>query len=161
MNDFDFDDARLDALLRGPGGRGGPRDRPASAPAGFADRVLARVAVTSQDSVSAMFPVAPTPWWVRAAAQPASALALVLAGTATAFAPQLLGVSREAGAWAAALRAALVPALAGGGAGGALRPEPLVLAALAPVLVLASIALYRLGRTLATVRFAPTRSPRA
>lgn len=55
---------------------------PAPAPAGFADRVMARVEASAAVRASLMAPPSSPAfaWWVRAAAEPAVALALGLAG---------------------------------------------------------------------------------
>ncbi|MBI1797549.1 MAG: hypothetical protein HY076_06255 [Candidatus Eisenbacteria bacterium] len=68
-------DRRLDEALSAP---------VRSAPEGFADRVMARVAVTPQRRAPVVtlggFPLAPAlPWWVRAAFEPACVLATVVA----------------------------------------------------------------------------------
>ena len=150
------------------------------APGGFLGRVMARVTVTPQDAPLAAVSSPATeaaaapalaafaffagrdafPWWVRAAVQPASVLALVLASVAVVFAPQLAGVSQAAPQWSAAAFAvvtgAIVPwlvridALAGAdpvaGTGMAL--------ALLALVLLASTALFHLGAALAGARFA-------
>jgi hypothetical protein len=144
----DFDDTDLEALLRGTA------MSPAFAP-GFADRVMARVATMPQDAppgAALALPRDPLPWWIRAVGQPATALALALAGLATGFAPQLLDLSRGAAGWAGAIQ--------GGWIGTALAPgsDPglgLVAAGTSLALLpLLSIALYRLGARITTVRFA-------
>lgn len=58
--------------------------RPAAAPRGFADQVMARVAITPQAParipVMELLPFFQTvPWWVRVALEPASLLAMLLA----------------------------------------------------------------------------------
>lgn len=145
----DVDDIRLDALLRGT--------TPPPAPAAdFADRVMARVALVSQDTPPGLVvavPGDPLPWWIRAIGQPASALALVLAGLATAFSPQLLAVARDSANWGVVVQAWLFgPRLVHH------RSSEFELAAMGLALVLApllSFALYRLGARIATARFAP------
>lgn len=51
-----------------------------SAPAGFGDRVMARVADVESRSVREIVLPSIFPWWTRAAAQPAAVLAFVVAG---------------------------------------------------------------------------------
>jgi hypothetical protein len=51
----------------------------AVAPAGFAERVMERVALARQARLLAWFEPEVLPWWVRAAAEPATALSLALA----------------------------------------------------------------------------------
>lgn len=146
-----------------------------SPPAGFADRVMAEVALTRQGAptlATVTLPGDMIPWWIRAAAQPASVLAFTLAGLATAFAPQLLGLSRNAPQWSAdalvALSGALAPWL--GRASALAGSDPLagtgVALGVLPLVALASIGFYRFGASLATVRFASplarsVRAPRA
>jgi hypothetical protein len=137
------------------------------APAGFADRVLARVATTSQVAAGAAvapglasFP-APVPWWIRAAAQPACVLALVLAGVAVAVTPQLRLAGRVLPGWSADAVAALAGLLAHGTGPAAAIPGhgpwvgAAVTLALLPLIAVISVALYRLGVALATVRPRP------
>jgi hypothetical protein len=62
----------IEALLTG---------QPAPAPMGFADRVMTRVQAVGRPPVPAAewAPLFALPWWVRAAADPASALAFIVA----------------------------------------------------------------------------------
>jgi hypothetical protein len=50
----------------------------ATAPAGFAERVMGRVARARTARLAALAEMDALPWWVRAAAEPAAALALAL-----------------------------------------------------------------------------------
>ena len=135
-----------------------------TAPAGFADGVLARVRVTPQERpaparvlVPAASPAA-LPWWIRATAQPTGVLTLVLLGIAVWLAPVLRAAGAAAPAWGAALFAR-----AAGLAAPLVRPltaylgrDPYVDAAIAlAVLPLAGVlffGLYRLGHLVATPR---------
>ncbi|MEO6461827.1 MAG: hypothetical protein ABIP29_02015, partial [Candidatus Eisenbacteria bacterium] len=152
------------ALLRGPG-------VVAATPPDFAERVMARVALTLQDAAAAMpaparVPSEMFPWWIRAAAQPASVLALALAGVVTAFTPQLLGASLDAPQWSAAALALLTGTLAPslGRADALVGSDPLagaaVSLALLPLVALVSMGLYRLGASMTTARFAPPQAAR-
>lgn len=161
-------DRSVDTLLRSDV----PADRSpgyAAAPPGFADFVMAQVALTPQVKIVgepvrlpglAALPTDVLPWWIRAAAQPAGVLALVLAGVAAAFTPQLLGVSRSVPAWSAGVLARLAGWLAPGivRANAILGGDPWILTgvtlALLPLVALASIALYRLGVVIAATRLA-------
>ncbi len=143
---------------------------PAGAPpatAGFAARVLARVAQTPQ---AAPAPVAPSltaapadalPWWIRVAARPEGAIAFATAGLALLLTPQLHGLARVAPQWGQAalggmsmvLTPWLSPILERAGA------NPLVGAGVAcaflPGIALGSYALYRLGMEIARWRLVP------
>jgi hypothetical protein len=138
--------------------------------AGFAMRVRARIAATAQDppaeSVAAAraraaFELAlrrdAFPWWVRAATQPACALALVLAAFAIVFAAPIARTAQSAPQWSAAAFAlvtgALAPWLARVGT------DPVagtgLALALVPLVLLLSRVLFRLGASWTTVRVEP------
>ena len=105
---------------------------PVTAPASLTERVMARVAamraaaradvatigspVARPRAADTAFggPAAPAlAWWVRAAADPAVALAMVLAALVLWRAPSLIPVAQAVGGWAmAAWRAAFPPTLA-------------------------------------------------
>ena len=81
-----------------------------SAPPGFTDRVMARVAVTPQaaaapraaaGSLAAPFLPPAFPWWVRIAMEPAVLLAAVLAALFVRFGAPILGGAAEVQAWLA------------------------------------------------------------
>jgi hypothetical protein len=136
----------------------------------FAARVMARVRATAQD-VSAESPATARsvaayelpiggdafPWWVRAATQPACALALVLAALAIVYGPQIAHAAWSAPQWSTAVLAvvtgALAPWLVRVGS------DPVaatgVALAVATLVLLLSSALFRLGASFATVHFAP------
>jgi hypothetical protein len=100
--------AEIDALLAAP-----PL---APAPRGFTDRVMARVARADAAVAHATATLSlPLPWWVRIAAEPSTALALLLAGVTLLKANALLALSSSVAAWVAALgtrvAAAPTPAL--------------------------------------------------
>jgi hypothetical protein len=140
-------------------------------PGGFADRVMRQVALTPQVRASRLpafvaLPVDVLPWWIRAVVQPAGVLALMLAGVAAAFTPQLLGISRRAPQWSADALAALSSGLAPWveRANAIVGRDPLtgsvVLLALLPLAVLAAFGLYRLGALIGTLRLTvPARVP--
>jgi len=127
---------------------------PPSAPAGFTDRVMARVDVTAQLAASPAPRVSwrearnlsALPWWVRATMDPAMVLATIVAGASLAWREQLLqfGDDLLAGAtrlspgatapWAAPLQDPRVMLV--------------VTLALAPSIVWMSVRLYRWGRRL-------------
>ncbi len=128
----------------------------AAAPAGFTDRVMARVARTPQAAPAALRPrhavaplVAPAmPWWVRAATQPPALMAVVLAALLAGWSGALFDAAR---AGASLLAGALArDAFAGGGF--VLFDDPrlatAVAVALAPSLVWTSVQLYAWGRRL-------------
>lgn len=89
----------------------------AAAPAGFTDRVMARVAESPQPlagaarlPVAASLPPSPFPWWVSAMMQPAAVLAAVAAALLAGFGePMLRGVFAAQG-WAAQALAGHAPA---------------------------------------------------
>jgi len=88
----------LDALLAAPG---------AAAPAGFSDAVMRRVAGVERaraaaGGVSLIPAAAGLPWWVRAAAEPGVALALVLAGLLAWRGAALPGLAARAAVWVGA-----------------------------------------------------------
>jgi len=132
--------------------------------AGFADRVMARVAVVPQDrrADAARFVPVPgsqpdaLPWWIRAMAQPASALALALAGFAVLLVPRLPGLSAAVPAWSAGAVTTLAGAVAPWIAPLVARTTrdpwfgPALALAILPLVVLASLAAYRLGLGLAS-----------
>lgn len=144
----------LDALLASP----------PAAPAGLADRVMARIesAREARAQASGAVSAGPLPWWVRAAAEPAAALALVLAGLllwthdlATALSAGALatasrwlaGAASGLGDSIAATRLPAVPQV---------WTEPAVTlglaVALAPALAWAALGLYRWSEALAQPR---------
>ena len=111
---------------------------PPAAPAAFTGAVMARV--TLNRTRAALLPASPLPWWVRAAADPAAALALV----ASALLLRGLGRIPAIEGAIASMRDAFVTTL------GARAPRLLddgiwsvLVMSLAPALILASIALYR------------------
>ena len=112
--------------------------------AGWTERVMALVAQAPQvDAVPATAPAAEiVPWWIRAAAHPASVLALLLAGVAVLFTPQLLGASYDAPRWSAGLFALLTP-----------RVDNVTAATYLPLVSLVAAALYLLGAKLARAPF--------
>ena len=113
-------------------------NEPPAAPAAFTAAVMARVTATRPPT--SLLPTSPLPWWVRAAADPASALALV------ASALLLWGIDRIpaiAGAIDSMRNAAMATL-------GAQAPRLLdagiwsaVVVSLAPALIVASLELYR------------------
>jgi hypothetical protein len=141
------------------------------APGGFADRVMRQVALTPQVRASRMpafvaLPADALPWWIRAVVQPASVLALMLAGVAAAFTPQLLGVSRRAPEWSANALAAVSSVLAPWveRVNAIVGSDPMtgagVILALLPLAALAAFGLFRLGTLIGTIRLAvPARVP--
>jgi hypothetical protein len=141
-------DDRLESLLA-------PRVR---APGGFADRVMARVARTAQLRprvfAADLVPLPPVlPWWVRAAFEPACALALVLAAALLWRAPDFMffasSLASQLTAWLAGAAAPAPPAAISPRA--LLQPAPLNALAfgLAAPLVMATRALYRWSSHLA------------
>jgi hypothetical protein len=145
--------------------------------------VLVRVAVTPQDTPHVASATAPAsiravagveaavardliPWWVRAAAQPASVLALGLASVAVAFAPQILGASKDAPQWSAGVLTVLTGMIAPwlGRVGSILGGDPVagtgVALAIVPLVLVVSTALFRFGASLTTVHFAAPDSRR-
>jgi len=130
------------------------------APRGFTDAVMARIALPSPAAGVAFAP-SDLAWWLRAAAQPATALALVLAAVVVAGRETIT-------AWAVAGQIALAQSLAHG-IPASLR-EPIgaglgfddpwirfgVALGLAPVVVIASLALHAwTSRSLATPALRP------
>jgi hypothetical protein len=149
--------------------------------ADFVEGVLARVAVTPQDvpptakASATLRPLAAIegamirealPWWVRAAGQPACALALALAAVVAAFLPQLLGMARDFPQWSAGAVTVLTGTIAPwlGRADSIAGRDPAagvgVALALVPLMLVVSTALFRLGVSLTTVRFAAPASRR-
>jgi len=138
---------------------------PAAVAPGFADRVMARVALAPQSPVVAPalvpLPADALPWWVRVAARPEAVAAALLAGLVVLLAPQLLGFARSAPQWSgaalSAITTAVTPLLAPIGAH--VGTDPLVRAGVAlaflPLAALPSYALYLLGLQLSHVRLAP------
>lgn len=97
---------QLESLLEGPA---------QPAPAGFAARVMARVAVTpqvrSRIPVTELLPYFQTvPWWVRATLEPASLLALLLASTLMWRGDALVTLTSTGAAQLAAWLARTLPA---------------------------------------------------
>jgi hypothetical protein len=85
----------LDALLDAP--------LIANAPEGFTERVMSRVARVDAMSARSAVPLAsPFAWWVRIAAEPAPALALLLAGLTLWKANALLSFASSLTTWTAA-----------------------------------------------------------
>lgn len=129
-----------------------------AAPRGFADRVMARVAVTPQQRPHVLslanFPLAPAiPWWTRVAFEPVCVLAVILGAAllwrgAAVSAAVTVALAKFA-AWAA-VTPDMVPA-------GWLQPTMLATLALAPVAVLLSQQLYRWSSSLAGPRHAHMR----
>jgi hypothetical protein len=128
-----------------------------AAPAGFTDRVMARVAETPQMSRSAFSAAAPVlpvlapalPWWVRAAMEPAVLLAAVLAAVLVGWGSELARGANTAVVW-------LAGAVTSGVSQSAWAPlvdDPRVLIAmviaLTPSLLWTSRRLYALGNKLA------------
>ncbi|MBI5708846.1 MAG: hypothetical protein HZC42_00835 [Candidatus Eisenbacteria bacterium] len=144
----------LDALLAAP----------PAAPAGLADRVMARIerAREARARVPAIAAAGALPWWVRVAAEPAAALALVLAGlllwthdlAVALSAGALAGASR----WLAGVASGLGDSIAAGGLPAVphVWTEPVVVlglaVALAPALAWAGLGLYRWSEALAQPR---------
>jgi anti-sigma factor RsiW len=76
----------IEALLSSPA--------PASAPATFTDRVMARVASASEARGHATMPApSPFPWWARVAADPAAALAAALSAVVVWKADALIALA--------------------------------------------------------------------
>jgi hypothetical protein len=81
-----------------------------SAPEGLTDRVMARVALEGRATAGSLGAVHVAagalhdtlPWWVRAAAKPASVLALAVLALVTAFPNALLQAPATVDAWSAA-----------------------------------------------------------
>ena len=130
-------------------------------PRGFTDAVMARIALRSLAAAGMAFAPSSLAWWLRAPAQPATALALVLAAV-------VLAGRETIAAWAVAGQVAMAEALAHGVPARLLEPigaglvfhDPLVrfgvALGLAPVVVLASLALYAwASRSLATPALRP------
>jgi len=149
----------LEALLGSP---------PAPAPAGFAGRVMARVAATAQVRsripVSELLPLFQTfPWWVRVALEPASLLAMLLASVLVwrgdALFALATGGAVQLVAWLAqTLSATGSTAAPAGGASpvAAIWLQPTVLTSIvlgaAPPALMASRLLYRWSATLVAPR---------
>ena len=122
-----------------------------AAPRGFADRIMARVAVTPQERPSVLaidnFPLAPAiPWWARVALEPVCVLAVVL-GAVLLWRGSVLTAAvtvemAKFAAWAVVAPGTL--------ANGWLPPTMLTAAtfALAPLVFLGSQQLYRWSATL-------------
>jgi hypothetical protein len=140
---------------------------PAPAPAGFADRVMARVAATprARMPVFELLPFLQTfPWWVRVMREPASVLALLLASVLVARGDRLFALATGGAAQLAAWLARTFP---GTGvvspAGGTVDPwfQPVVLSSLAmaaaPLLLMGSRLLYSWSATLVGPRRARPR----
>lgn len=118
--------------------------RTTPAPAGFAGRVMARVALTPQ--VRARIPVTEllpffqtVPWWVRLALEPASLLAILLASLLVWRGDALFALASSGAVQLAAWLARALPA-AGAAPGPAAPPDPVTGMLLQPV-VLTCIAL--------------------
>ena len=144
----------LDALLSAP----------PAAPAGLADHVMARIerARGAPAQAFGIVTAEPLPWWVRVAAEPAAALALMLAGlllwqrdlASTLSAGALAGASRwlagAASGVEVSLAAARLPVFPH------VWTEPAVMlglaVALAPALAWAGLGLYRWSEALAQPR---------
>jgi hypothetical protein len=147
-------------------------DAPAAARAGFAERAMARIGAERRREPRAAAPrpapVPDLPWWVRAAAEPTTALACALAALVVGIAGPLAATAPSAASAAAALLAAAVAAagaiLGATGLAGALaasleRPLAAVAlaAGLAPALLIASRALFRWAEGLASAARARAR----
>jgi hypothetical protein len=118
--------------------------RTAAAPAGFATRVMARVALTPQMPtripVTELLPFFQTvPWWVRLALEPASLLALLLASVLVWRGDMLFALASSGAVQLAAWLAQSLPA-SGPGPVPAVDPGPVAVIWLQPV-VLTCIAL--------------------
>ena len=123
---------------------------PAAAPAGFADRVMERVARARRSPAATWIEPDALPWWVRALAEPAAALATTLAALVLWQYPLLARLATSAWdllsgpAVAGLLR---VPDAPAGLPGLALLADPYVLAGLAlaglPAAWWAGMAVYR------------------
>lgn len=141
----------------------------APAPAGFADRVMARVAATAQVRplipVSELMPFFQTvPWWVRVAREPASLLAMLLASVLVWQGDALFALATGGAAQVAAWLGRVLPAsatpvppvLPGADPLPVVWLEPAVLSAIVlgalPLAVMASQLLFRWGETLVRPR---------
>ncbi len=139
---------------------------PAPAPAGFAARVMARVAATRQAGaripVMEILPFFQTvPWWVRVAVEPASLLAILLASLLVWRGDALYALASSGALQLVAWLARALPA-AGPAAAPAVDPvaglglQPTLLAAFAvgaaPLAFIGSRALYRWAAALAGPR---------
>lgn len=123
-------------------------------PAGFTERVMAKVALTRQAParipVMELLPFFQTvPWWVRVALEPASLLSLLLASALVWRGDALFGLASGGAAQLAAWIARTLPIAVPSpdpGAVGALLLQPTVAAgfalAVVPLVVMASRALY-------------------
>jgi hypothetical protein len=105
MNEHDLDELER-ALSRPPG----------AAPAGFVDRVMARVAVTRQERgrvpLAEVLPLFPTiPWWARAAFDPAAVLATLLVAMLLWRGDALLALVASGAAYLVAWQAQVSPAV--------------------------------------------------
>jgi hypothetical protein len=125
------------------------------APAGFADHVMRQIAATRAVQLAPV-PRPLLPWWIQAAAQPAAALALVLAALLLWRGNVLLGAGRAVLGW---LSAALTPAAATMGGWASLPASfanPAVQIglsfALLPLVAVASLQLYRWSERLFAAR---------
>jgi hypothetical protein len=142
-------DAEIAALFaRGPA----VPPPPPGTPGAFADRVLARVAVTPQVRPAAIAVARdPLPWWVRAMIQPAGVLSIVLAGFVVLLAAPLRAAGGQAPEWgarilasgAAALSPWIEPLAAYFGRGPLV--DAFVALAVLPAVGVLSFGLYRLG----------------
>jgi hypothetical protein len=72
---------------------------PAAAPASLTDRVMARIAAATPPVPVRIFLPSPFSWWVRAAAQPATALAAALAAIVIGQWRSMLVLASRIGAW--------------------------------------------------------------
>jgi hypothetical protein len=142
-------DAQIAALLaRVPSAPSSPSE----APGAFADRVLARVAVTPQ-VLPAAIAIArdPLPWWVRPMIQPAGVLSVVLAGLFVVFAAPLRAAAGQAPEWSARILASGAAALGpwieplAASFGGGPLVDAFVALAVLPLVGVLSFGLYRLG----------------
>jgi hypothetical protein len=111
---------------------------PPAAPSGFTATVMTRIAARRR--LPLLLPANPLPWWVRAAADPACALALVSAALFVWGLDRMPVLVGAIGAWERALVASLgsrAPQLLDAGTWSA------VAVSLVPTVILASLTLYR------------------
>lgn len=136
--------------------------RTVTAPSGFADRVMARVAMTRQAGVrvplAEMLPFFQTfPWWVRVAVEPTSLLAILLASVLVWRGDAVFALATTGAAWLANAFPAAGAVAAPGTPGSApiwLQPTVLTCIVLGtiPLALMGSRLLYRWSATLAGPR---------
>ncbi len=135
---------------------------PMRASSGFVERTMARVAAARRASSAAGPDTSSLPaWWVRAAADPATVLAFLLAGLLVGQSEALAPIARNAATalfrLLLELAASIVPAgtRAALATEGAPRLDLAVVVGLSPVIVAASLLLFEWGKGLASGRPAP------